>query len=147
MAQATVTTSEDRLGQAEFARRLYKAMNAKNLSASQLAGAVWGTRPAIINGKPYMVSKGKDRMSYYLKGHGYPRPEALEKMAEHLGVAPKALAPQLYGEGAGSRPPPEVQLTLLDGKGSGRAALVVNAVLPVGVALEVTRLIQEARHD
>lgn len=123
---------------AEFARRLHRALQAQKMSASDLAAAIWGRRDVMIDGKHASVARNRERISVYLQGRSFPREQHLVKMAEALGMRAEDLAP-----GAGSaRLPPPVALTLLDG---AQARLTVDTVLSADVALQITRLIERAR--
>ena len=63
-------------------------MAAKNMSGSDVARAVWGSK---TNAQGRQVARNRDRMTHYLSGKGYPRPETVLKLAEVLDLDPKDL--------------------------------------------------------
>jgi hypothetical protein len=73
----------------KFRTNLQKAMAAKNLNGSDVARAVWGTK---IDKQGKQVARNRDRMTHYLSGKGYPRPETVTKLAEVLDLDPADLA-------------------------------------------------------
>jgi hypothetical protein len=84
----------------KFRDNLVKAMTDKRMSASDVARAVWGSKP---NAQGRMVARNRDRMTHYLAGKGYPRPETVLKLAEVLGLDPKDLERE-YDKAAPPRP-------------------------------------------
>jgi hypothetical protein len=72
----------------KFRDNLTKAMAAKHMSASDVARAVWGSK---TNAQGRMVARNRDRMTQYLAGKGYPRPETVTKLAEVLDLDPRDL--------------------------------------------------------
>lgn len=134
--------------QVTFARKLDQAMKRKNLNQSELAAAIWGTRESMINGKVYTVSRNRDRISVFLQAKGYPRPQALEKMAFILDVKPQELCPEVTVKGQ-EKLPPEVAFTLIEGRQPGQqiAALRVNTIVSATLALKIATLIQKEHDD
>lgn len=134
--------------QITFAKKLNAAMKRKNITQSQLAGAVWGTRESMINGKSYTVSRNRDRLSIYLQAKGYPRPEALEKMAFLLDMTPEELCPEVAAR-KHEKLPPDVSVTLMDAGATGKqtATLRVNTMVSASLALKIATLIQEEHAD
>jgi transcriptional regulator with XRE-family HTH domain len=71
-----------------FAAILRKLMLAKGLTASKLAGLVWGKKK---DKRGFMVSKNRDRIGHYLSGKSFPNDANLVKIAKVLGVSPDTL--------------------------------------------------------
>jgi hypothetical protein len=72
----------------KFRTNLAQAMAAKHMTGSDVARAVWGTK---IDKHGKTVARNRDRMTHYLAGQGYPRPETVAKLAEVLGIDPRDL--------------------------------------------------------
>jgi transcriptional regulator with XRE-family HTH domain len=135
---------------AHFAKALHAAMKNKGWNQSAVAAALWGTRDVIMKGKPYKVSKNRDRVSLYLRGLGFPRKDTLFKLASVLGVKPEHLAPRIAASsGAGyALPTAPATVTFFDPV-EGRPAyaeLRFNATLPVSAALEIMTILAENNH-
>lgn len=122
----------------EFARRLYKILVEKGWSQSDLARRAFGTK---TDERGYTVAKGRDRISVYLRGQGYPEPKTLAKIAKVLRVSVEDLAPDIHS-GTISRERPEVMIHQAAGH-SDRVHLVVNKIVPNAVATRVMDLINE----
>ena len=72
-----------------FAKLLHDAMQAKKMSASDLARAVWGT---MRDNRGYEVAKGRDRIGHYLAGTSRPESANLSKIAKALDMPVKTLS-------------------------------------------------------
>lgn len=72
-----------------FAKNLRAAMQAKGISQSDLARAVYGEERTDKNG--YSQPVGKDRISAYVNSKVLPNDETLAKIAEALNTTPEAL--------------------------------------------------------
>jgi transcriptional regulator with XRE-family HTH domain len=72
-----------------FVKNLSDAMQAKGMSQSDLARAVWNEERPDKNGHAQTV--GKDRISAYVNGKVMPTAETLEKIARALDTTPEAL--------------------------------------------------------
>ena len=72
----------------KFRTNLIKGMAAKRMSGSDVARAVWGSK---TNAQGRQVARNRDRMTWYLAGRGYPRPETVAKLAEVLDLDPADL--------------------------------------------------------
>ena len=72
----------------KFRTTLSKGMAAKRMSGSDVARANWGSK---TNARGRRVARNRDRMTHYLGGKGYPRPETVLKLAEVLDLDPKDL--------------------------------------------------------
>jgi hypothetical protein len=72
----------------KFRDNLIKGMTAKNMSGSDVARAVWGSK---TNAQGRQVARNRDRMTWYLAGRGYPRPETVAKLAQVLDLDPADL--------------------------------------------------------
>lgn len=123
----------------EFARRLYKLLIEKGWSQSDLARRAFGTK---LDERGYKVAKGRDRISVYLRGAGYPEPKTLAKIAKVLGVSMEALAPDIHSATI-DRERPEVMIHQAAGH-SDKVHLIVNKIVPSSVATRVMDLINEA---
>jgi hypothetical protein len=86
----------------KFRDNLLKGMAAKHMSGSDVARAVWGVK---TDARGKQVARNRDRMTHYLAGRGYPRPETVLKLAEVLGLDPKDLERE---PGKAAIPPPFV---------------------------------------
>lgn len=123
----------------EFARRLYKALVEKGWSQSDLARRAFGTK---TDERGYKVAKGRDRISVYLRGAGYPEPRTLQKIAKVLRMSVEDLAPEIHSATI-DRERPEVMIHQAAGH-SDKVHLVVNKIVPYLVATKVMDLINEA---
>ena len=73
----------------KFRENLVRGMIAKQLTASDVARAMWGSS---INAQGNSVAKGRDRMTHYLSGSTYPSPENISKLCEVLDLTVDDLA-------------------------------------------------------
>ena len=122
-----------------FGDLLREQMQAKKISAADLARAVWGTT---TDYRGYTVARGRDRIGHYLAGTSFPEKENLQKIAAALRVPVKILE--------ATRPPPklreahspgEIMLTLDD---DGRAVLSMNKVsLTFATARKIMALVKK----
>ena len=136
-------TSDERLVQEEFARRLHKIIVDRGISPSDLARKVWGSIDQVDNktGRVVNAARNRDRISVYLKGKGFPDPKNLAKIAKALNVEPMDLAPDI-ATAAIEREVPEMNMTMIAGH-EDKALLRINKLMPVDVAIEVMRLIRD----
>jgi hypothetical protein len=77
-----------------FRDNLIKAMAAKRMSGSDVTRAVWGSK---TDARGRVVARNRDRMTHYLAGTSYPRPETLARLAEVLDLDPKDLERDALG--------------------------------------------------
>lgn len=73
----------------KFRDNLVKGMIARNMTASDVARAMWGEKKNALGN---MVAKGRDRMTHYLAGSTYPNEANVTKLARILGLSPADLA-------------------------------------------------------
>jgi transcriptional regulator with XRE-family HTH domain len=121
----------DELQARQFARKLYSAMRAKDLRASDLARLVWGEHP---DGS----ARNRDRISVYINGKALPERENLEAIARALDVDPEELLPSakpLGGE-------PELQIVLVP-HDSAHAVFKCNKRMSLVLACRLAALIAE----
>jgi hypothetical protein len=137
-----------------FRQNLARAMQAKKMSASTLARAVWGTT---TDSRGYTVPRNRDRITHYLAGTGYPAPAAVTKMAQALGIDPALLAKDYNGltpgapaaEGCSGEKPPVDRLgismaILAPVGGHSMAQLTLHYPVPLAAAQEIARIYMEA---
>jgi hypothetical protein len=115
-------------------------MTAKGFSNSDLARRVWGET---TDNKGYKVARNRDRIAVYLQGKGFPEPATLHKITQKLGVAKEELAPHVAIAPV-DRVRPEFSMTTM-GDDSSRAFVQVNALLPLSIAVEISKLVLEAK--
>lgn len=107
----------------QFRNRLAWAMAEKNMSASDLARALWGE---VTDARGYTVAKGRDRMTHYLAGAIYPSPDLIERIAKILEIDPNSLA---RDEALVSKPiPASGHIT----RQTNKLDMSINIVSPVG---------------
>lgn len=122
----------------EFSRKLFDLMQKKDLSQSDLARLVWGTK---VDARGYEVAKGRDRISAYLAGKSLPEKANLKKLAEVLDVAPEDL---VEFEGPSSeKAKPGVQITAIAGV-KDKVYLTVNQVVTLQTASEIMSILARA---
>jgi len=122
----------------EFARRLYHLLMEKGWSQSDLARRVYGKT---TDARGYTVAKGRDRISVYLRGLGYPEPRTLQKIAKVLGVDVESLAPDVHAVSVAREKP-----DLLIRQAAGHpdcVHLIVNKIVPYAAALKVMSILDE----
>jgi len=121
-----------------FAKKLREAMAEKQMSASDLARAIWGTSP---DPRGYPVAKNRDRIGTYLAGTGFPSKESLPKLAAALGISVDDLPTprrstsvrEFSGQG-------DVVFTMLADR-PGMCSLRVVKLLPIEIGLRIIALI------
>lgn len=133
-------TQVERVELDQFARRLHAAMNAKGMSNSDLARAVWGETK---DGKGYTVAKNRDRIGVYLRGEGFPEPRTLAKLADALDTTPTDLAPEITAATV-DRERPELAMTMVAGH-PDKVHLQINSIVPLAIAVEISRLFERAK--
>jgi hypothetical protein len=129
-----------------FAKRVREAMLAHQMSASDLARAIWGT---VKDYRGYDVARNRDRIGHYLAGISYPEPENLKKLADALGLAMEELQidQDVKLSGNPGREPKgigEAQLTILSNR-PGVSFLQLKALLPTEDALKIIAIYNNAR--
>jgi hypothetical protein len=67
----------------KFRNILRRSMDEKELSASDLAGKIWGRH---ISSEGKDVAKGRDRISVWLAGKEYPSPKNMALLAQFVDV-------------------------------------------------------------
>lgn len=139
----TKRAAEDEAYLKEFAKRLGKTLDARQMSASDLARAIWGDIVSVDkNGNEANAARNRDRISVYLSGRGFPNRKNLAKMAAALSVKVEDLAPDL----ASSAPVipssallcDELSLVMLK---DNKAVLKINKVIPQSKAMEILNII------
>jgi hypothetical protein len=73
----------------KFRENLVRAMIKKQMTASDVARAMWGETTNPAGNK---VAKGRDRMTHYLSGSTHPSPENIIKLCGVLDLQPEDLA-------------------------------------------------------
>ena len=122
----------------QFARRLYKLMNAQGLSQSDLAKKAFGTK---VDARGYTVAKNRDRISVYFKGKSLPDPKNLELLATALNMSDEDLAPDIAAATI-DRENPEVAMTAIAGH-HDRVHLELNKLVPMALASKIISMISE----
>lgn len=138
---ATVPVSFPEQSMRRFASRLNELMLSAGMNQSQLAAAVFGTTK---DTRGFTVSRGRDRISNYLRGRDIPRTQNLAKIARVFKMGVQELAPELLQ--ALDKSEPTMGMKVLAGQ-SDRAHLTVNMVVPLVVAAQVIALLSEHGKD
>lgn len=137
-AQLTQTSApSQQLYAATFAKRLRDLREAKGLSKSDLAKAVWGTT---TDTRGYTVARNRDRISVYEDGAQVPTPENLKAIAAALDVNPSELAPDIVTNTASANKKPAISMTIIDGH-PDQAVLTVNCPVSVVLAAQIIQMI------
>lgn len=128
----------------KFRDNLLRGMMNKNMSASDVARAVWGSK---TNNRGASVARNRDRMTHYLAGKAYPRPETVLTLAEVLDLDPSDLEREMYkltgSPGDAARVPPpqpapsEPKAFTFDVRGPRRVFLSFNMELDLDIAMKV----------
>lgn len=129
-------TGIERLELQEFGRKLQSLLNARGMSQSDLARAVWGETQ---DNRGRMVARNRDRISQYVSGKGFPEPQNLARMAEVLDVPVEELAPDIVAS-AVDREDPAIQMTAVTGH-MDKVYLRVNTLVSLAVAAQVIGLL------
>lgn len=117
----------------DFSQRLAQRMQAKGMSQSDLARAIWGSN---ADG----TARNRDRISSYLQGRGLPTPENLEKLAKALDCKPDDLVPGGLKRPLTRKPHDGIKVSLIrDRPGWWRADGVM---LPEDEMVKLMRLVQ-----
>lgn len=111
---------------AEFAKRLYNKIMDKGWTQSEFARN---------------CDLARDAISTYVRGRSIPSPQALEKMANVLGVRPEELLPN-YFEAAQTKVEPSLEIKAVPNS-EGYMWVKLNMRLPKKVAMEIFMLAQE----
>jgi transcriptional regulator with XRE-family HTH domain len=129
----------------EFARRLREAMVARQLSASDVARAIWGTVP---DPRGYQVAKNRDRIGAYLAGTGYPSKETLPKLCEAVGLSIEELPVPMRSTAARSTAssPADLSFSLLQDH-PGLCSIYVRTVMSIELGLKSVALVQQDRSN
>lgn len=138
---APVTASFPEQSMRRFASRLNELMLEAGLNQSQLAARVFGTT---TDARGFTVSRGRDRISNYLRGRDIPRSSNLQKIAKVFKLSVQDLAPELMQ--ALDKSEPTIGMRAVAGR-PDRAHLSVNMVVPLGVAAQVIALLSEHGKD
>ena len=142
-ALSSVYTQEDAARQ--FARRLNDLIVEAGMNQSQLAALVFGTTE---DTRGFTVSKGRDRISNYLRGRDIPRAQNLKKIADVFRLSVQDLAPELAS--LATTRDPEVMMHMVAGR-PDQVRLTVNTLVPLSLAAQVIALIsdhtQRDKHD
>jgi transcriptional regulator with XRE-family HTH domain len=121
----------------QFARRLNELLIQKDMTQADLARTAFGTHTNKKTG--YTEATGRDRISAYLAGRTYPEPRTLQKLADALNVKVDDLAPDALAATV-DRDNPNFSMNAVAGYGS-KTHLVVDLLLPIGVAAQVAALV------
>jgi len=123
---------------ATFAKLLRDAMHARQMNASDLARAIWGTT---TDPRGYEVAKNRDRVGAYLAGTGYPSRETLPKLCEAVGLEPSLMPMPTRSstprEFAGT---PDVTITLLTGQ-PGLCSMYIRRLMPIETGMKIMELV------
>jgi hypothetical protein len=118
-------------------------MTANQMSASDLARAIWGT---VKDYRGYDVARNRDRIGHYLAGISYPEADNLKRLAEALGLALEELkidqdvkVPATLREPKGFG---EVQMTMLNDR-PGVSFLQLKKLLSTEAALKIVAIINQ----
>jgi transcriptional regulator with XRE-family HTH domain len=127
---------EDRVRNAEFARRLKLIMAERNLTQSGLAELIWHR---YINTEGKNVARGRDRVSEWVNGNAFPDKKNLAKLAKALRLKVSDLSPEQETRVA-HRTPASWSVIKLD---DGRIFLQAATYLKPAIAAEIARLLVE----
>jgi transcriptional regulator with XRE-family HTH domain len=128
---------EDRVRNAELAKRLKLIMAERELTQSGVAELIGPGRYTNTEGK-YVV-RGRDRISQWLAGKNFPNKESLAKLAKALNVKVSDLSPEQETRVA-QRTPANWSVTTLH---DGRIFLQAATYLKPEIASEIARLLFE----
>jgi transcriptional regulator with XRE-family HTH domain len=120
----------------DFGRRLRQLLRQKGMNQSDLARAVWG-KTTTASG--YEVAKNRDRISVYISGRAWPRPDVMKKIADTLGVTIAEIAPTC---GFADKEP-EWSVTKADGQ--DLVLVRINQMMSKERAAQIVTLIGAAR--
>lgn len=126
----TVKLVPKHLSKQEFARRLYKLMISKGWRQSELARR---------SGLP------RDSISTYMRAKTFPTPQSVKKLADALGVEPTDILPN-YIEGSIDEDTPMLEMKVSPNV-PGMAWLRVNQLVPLNIAVDVLKILQEHAPD
>ena len=121
-----MTKKSDMQDREELARKLRLALHAREWNQSDLARA---------------ANLPRELISTYVRGTSFPTSRSLRRLADALQMKIEDLAPQAPGLFQWE-PPPTMEIT---GLANGMARIMVNTVVPIGVALEIGRLIEKSQ--
>src|SRR5262249_3516137 len=117
-----------------FAKALRDAMADRQMSASDLARAIWGSA---TDPRGYDVARNRDRIGAYLSGPGYPSRETMPKLCEAVGLdiatLPMPTRSSTPRDFAGT---PDVTFTLMT-EHPGLCSIYIRKMLPVDVGLQI----------
>jgi len=127
----------------DFAKKLRDAMHARQLSASDVARAIWGTVP---DPRGYPVAKNRDRIGAYLAGTGYPSKETLPKLCEAVGLSVDELPVAVRSSGARelASAAADVSFNLLIDH-PGLCSLYIRTNVSIELGLKIVELVQMER--
>lgn len=121
--------------------KLHRALLERNWSQSDFCRKLWPGE-TIIDSRGYTAPKGRDRVSAWLADKNTPQPQQLQRIAEVLGMPAEELAPGGLSS-VNERETPALQISVLTGA-PDRCMVRVNKLLPLSVALEIARLVEQA---
>jgi hypothetical protein len=87
-----------------FRENLIRGMIKKNMTASDVARALWGEK---LNAQGNSVAKGRDRMTGYLSGQVHPSEANIVRLCEVLDLTPAQLAIDTSKSGQTAPPRPD----------------------------------------
>lgn len=126
-----------------FARTLKNAMDGKQMTASDLARAIWGSSP---DPRGFMVAKNRDRIGTYLSGTGYPSKETLPKLAAALGLSVDDLpVPRRSSSPREFHGSSDVTFMMLADH-PGICSIRITKLLPIEVGLKIIDLINSVQN-
>ena len=125
-AQEPDAMSNRHLVKEDFAKRLYARITDRGWTQSEFARN---------------CDLARDAVSTYVRGRSIPSPQALQKMADVLGVRPEELLPN-YFEAAHNKQEPMFELRDVPNE-EGYMWIKLNMRLPKKVAMQIFMLAQE----
>jgi transcriptional regulator with XRE-family HTH domain len=123
-----------------FTRNIRTLREAMQISKSELARRIWGT---VIDSRGYEVSRNRDRIGAWESGKAVPTPANLLLLAQVFKVTVAELAPDLVARNAPSSSNSALALQSVDGD-PGKVILRINMTLPMSVAFDIVKLLQDA---
>jgi hypothetical protein len=117
-------------------------MLARQMSASDLARAIWGNT---TDPRGYLVAKNRDRIGAYLAGTGYPSKETLPKLCEAVGLSINELpTPQRSTAARAPVSPTDLSFSLLQDH-PGLCSLYIRTIMSVEIGMKILALVRQDR--
>lgn len=108
---------------------------------SDLARKVWPGETK-IDGRGYPAPRGRDRISAYVNDKAVPEPATLKRIAKAFDIDVNELLPEAMSSPHERATPPLDIRVLADAP--DRCMLRINKLLPLSVALQIAKLVDEA---